>query len=71
MIEAQGYVPVGAPLWEYDNINPGIIDGLLVAQWKAIYDAVLQARNDQEIPFKWVLEDRSQNIRVRKKYRRK
>lgn len=49
--EARGYVPLGTPLWEYDNVNPGIIDGLLVASWAQVYAAVKEARNKEEIPF--------------------
>lgn len=49
--EARGYVPLGTPLWEYDKVNPGIIDGLLVASWQQVYAAIKDARNKQEIPF--------------------
>lgn len=49
--EARGYVPLGTPLWEYDNVNPGIIDGLLVASWAQVHAAVKEARNKEEIPF--------------------
>ena len=49
--EAKGYVPVGTRLWEYDRINPGIIDGLLVASWDQVSRAVKEMRDKQEIPF--------------------
>ena len=49
--EARGYVPLGTPLWEYDTVNPGIVDGLLVASWQQVYAAIKDARNKQEIPF--------------------
>lgn len=49
--EARGYVPLGTPLWEYDKVNPGIVDGLLVASWQQVYAAIQDARNKQEIPF--------------------
>lgn len=49
--EARGYVPLGTPLWEYDKVNPGIVDGLLVASWQQVYAAIKDARNKQEIPF--------------------
>lgn len=51
VIEAQGYVPAGARIRDYDRINPGIIDGLLVAQWPEVKRLVLEAREKQEIPF--------------------
>lgn len=49
--EARGYVPAGTQLWDYDTVNPGIIDGLLVASWEQVFAAVKQAREEQEIPF--------------------
>ena len=49
--EARGYVPLETPLWEYDKVNPGIIDGLLVASWPQVYTAVKSAREKMEIPF--------------------
>ncbi len=49
--EAKGFVPIGSHIWEYENINPGIIEGLFVAQWTKVRDQIRQARNDQEIPF--------------------
>lgn len=49
--EARGYVPLGTPLWEYDRVNPGIVDGLLVASWQQVYAAIRDARAKQEIPF--------------------
>ena len=49
--EARGYVPLETPLWEYDKVNPGIIDGLLVASCPQVYTAVKSAREKMEIPF--------------------
>lgn len=49
--EAKGYVPLGTPLWQYDLVNPGIVEGLLVASWEKVYLAVREARNKEEIPF--------------------
>lgn len=50
--EAKGYVPIGTRLWEYDDINPGIIDGLLVASWEQVFQAIKEAREKEELPFK-------------------
>lgn len=52
VVEARGYVPMGTPIWEYDTVNPGIVDGLLVASWDQVYAAVLEMREKQETPFK-------------------
>ena len=51
VVVARGYVPENTPIWEYDRVNPGIVEGLLVASWDQVYAAILQARNEQEIPF--------------------
>lgn len=52
VVEARGYVPQGTPIWEYDTVNPGIVDGLLVASWNQVYTAILEMREKQETPFK-------------------
>ena len=52
VVEARGYVPMGTPIWEYDTVNPGIVDGLLVASWDQVYAAILEMREKQETPFK-------------------
>lgn len=49
--EAKGYVPIGTRLWEYDDVNPGIIDGLLVASWEQVFQAIKEAREKEELPF--------------------
>lgn len=51
VVEARGYVPQGTPIWEYDNVNPGIVEGLLVASWEQVYTAILEMRKNQEVPF--------------------
>lgn len=51
VVEARGYVPAGTKIWEYDTVNPGIIDGLLVASWDQVYDAIKDMKEKQEIPF--------------------
>ncbi len=49
--EAKGYVPLGTPLREYDVVNPGIVDGLLVASWAQVKAAVMSMRETESIPF--------------------
>ena len=51
VVEAKGYVPSGTPIWEYDTVNPGIVDGLLVASWDQVYAAIKEMKEKQEIPF--------------------
>ena len=49
---AKGFVPYDTRIWDYETVNPGIIEGLFVAQWTKVRDQIRQARRDQEIPFK-------------------
>lgn len=51
VVEARGYVPEGTKIWEYDTVNPGIVDGLLVASWDQVFAAIKEMREKQEIPF--------------------
>jgi len=46
-----GFVTTGSKIWEFEQQNSGIIDGLFVADWDRVRDAILQARKEQEIPF--------------------
>ena len=49
--EARGYVPTDTPLWEYDQVNPGIIDGLLVASWNQVYAAIREMKEKDALVF--------------------
>lgn len=49
--ETKGYVPYGTELWEYDTVNPGIVDGLLVPCWQQVKAAIDAMLNSEEIPF--------------------
>lgn len=49
--EGKGYVPVGTPIWEYETINPGLIEGGIVGNWKSVVAQIRQARKNAEIPF--------------------
>lgn len=51
VVEAKGYVTSGTPIWEYDTVNPGIVEGLLVASWDQVYAAIKEMKEKQEIPF--------------------
>ena len=44
-------MPEGTKIWEYDTVNPGIVDGLLVASWDQVFAAIKEMREKQEIPF--------------------
>lgn len=49
----KGYVPADAKIWDYERINPGIIDGLFVAQWTTVRDKIRAAKKQDmvELPF--------------------
>ena len=51
VVEAKGYVPMDTPIWDYDTVNPGIVDGLLVASWDQVYSAIKEMRENAAIPF--------------------
>lgn len=51
VMEAKGYVMEGTKIWEYDKVNPGIIDGLLVAAWDQVFTAIKEMKEKEEIPF--------------------
>lgn len=51
IVEAKGYVPAGTAIWDYDKVNPGIVDGLLVASWDQVYAAIKNMKEKQETPF--------------------
>lgn len=50
-VEAKGYVPVGTPVCEYDTVNPGIVDGLLVASWNQVYAAIKEMKEKDSLVF--------------------
>lgn len=51
VVEAKGYVPHGTPVRDYDTVNPGIVEGLLVASWDQVYAAIKQMKEQESIPF--------------------
>ena len=51
VVEAKGYVPQGTPVRDYDTVNPGIVEGLLVASWDQVYAAIKQMKEQESIPF--------------------
>lgn len=51
VVEAKGYVPAGTEIKDYDKVNPGIVEGLLVASWDQVYAAIKEMKAKQEVPF--------------------
>lgn len=51
VVAARGYVPDGTPIWEFDKVNPGIIDGLLVPSWGQVFQMIQEMKETESIPF--------------------
>ena len=49
--EAKGYVPYNTPIWEYDTINPGLIEGGIVGNWDSVLAQIKEMYEKQDIPF--------------------
>lgn len=51
VVSSRGYVPAGTHIWEFDQVNPGIIEGLLVPSWDQVLAMIRQMWEKEEIPF--------------------
>lgn len=51
VVAREGYVPLGTPIWEFDKVNPGIVEGLLVPCWGQVNEKIKKLWEDTEIPF--------------------
>ena len=49
--ESKGYVPTGTNIWDYETVNPGLIDGGIVGNWPSVVEQIRQMRKNAEIPF--------------------
>lgn len=49
--EAKGYVPAGTPLYQYEDVNPGFVAGVLVGAWTQVYGAIQEMKAKESIPF--------------------
>lgn len=49
--EARGYVPIGTPVRDYDLVNPGFVDGALVADWDHVYAAIQEMKEQDALVF--------------------
>lgn len=49
--EAKGYVPAGTPLYQYEDVNPGFVAGVLVGAWGQVYGAIQEMKAKEAIPF--------------------
>lgn len=51
VIAAKGIFTSDVPIWDYEKTHPGIIQGLLVAQWPKVYESIKAMKETMEIPF--------------------
>ena len=49
--EAKGYVPVDTPLYMYEEVNPGFVDGVLVGAWDQVYTAIREMKEKVSLVF--------------------
>lgn len=49
--EAKGYIPAGTPLYQYDEVNPGFIEGCLVAAWGQVYSEIKGMKQEGALVF--------------------
>lgn len=49
--EAKGYIPAGTPLWDYEQINPPLIDSGIIAYWDSVVEQIKDMYEKQQIPF--------------------
>lgn len=49
--EAKGYIPTGTPLRDYDTVNPGIVDDLLVPCWDQVYAQIQEMKEKDALVF--------------------
>lgn len=49
--EAKGYIPTGTPLYQYEDVNPGFVAGVLVGAWNQVYGAIQEMKAKEAIPF--------------------
>lgn len=49
--EAKGYVPMDTPLYMYEEVNPGFVDGVLVGAWSQVYAAIKEMKEKDALVF--------------------
>ena len=49
--ESKGYVPFGSRIWDYETINPGLVDGGIVGNWESVVRQIREMNKNAEVPF--------------------
>ena len=45
------HVPVDTPLYMYEEVNPGFVDGVLVGAWDQVYAAIREMKEKDSLVF--------------------
>lgn len=51
IVANEGYVTSGTKIWEFNQQNPGIVEGLLVPSWEQVLTKIKLMWEKEEIPF--------------------
>ena len=49
--EAKGYVPSGTKIWDYETVNPGLIEGGIIGNWASVVAQIREMNEKEEVPF--------------------
>ena len=51
VVAARGYLTSDIPVWKYEEVNPGFIDGVLVAAWDQVYAMIKEMKKNDSLVF--------------------
>lgn len=51
VVAARGYLTVDIPVWKYEEVNPGFIDGVLVGAWDQVYAMIKEMKEKDSLVF--------------------
>ncbi|MBE5973228.1 MAG: ATP-binding protein [Paenibacillaceae bacterium] len=51
VVAARGYLTADIPVWKYEEVNPGFIDGVLVAAWDQVYAMIKEMKKNDSLVF--------------------
>lgn len=51
VVAARGYLTADIPVWKYEEVNPGFIDGVLVGAWDQVYAMIKEMKETDSLVF--------------------
>ena len=51
VVAARGYLTADIPVWRYEEVNPGFIDGVLVGAWPQVYAMIKEMKETDSLVF--------------------